>query len=234
MNILYSNETIWFLSMLVNFLLILLAYKLWGKVGLFIFIPISTILANIQVIKQVDLFGFHGTMGDILYCGIFLISDILSENYGKKMAKNTIYIGFFSLVSTTIIMWMSLKIVPNEIDTSQESLEFIFGFLPRIVLASLVSFLISQTYDVWAYQFWKSKFPGFKHIWIRNNFSTLASQLIDGTLFTLIAFTGIFPYSYMLKIFITSYILKTIVSIFDTPFVYIAALLKNKNKINEL
>ena len=70
------NETLWFASMLINFALILLAYKFWGKIGLFIFIPVSTILANIQVIKQVDLFGLHGTMGDIVYCGVFLISDI--------------------------------------------------------------------------------------------------------------------------------------------------------------
>ena len=228
------NETLWFASMIINFILILLAYRLWGKVGLFIFIPVSTILANIQVIKQVDLFGLHGTMGDIVYCGIFLISDILSENYGKKMAKNTISIGFFSLISTTIIMVLSLKMVPNTFDSSQNSLEQIFGFLPRITLASLSALLISQTYDVWAYQFWRNKFPDFKYIWIRNNFSTLASQLIDGAIFTVIAFTGVFPVSYMIKLFITSYVLKTIVSIFDTPFVYLAAIMKNKNKIREL
>ena len=228
------NETLWFASMIINFILILLAYRLWGKVGLFIFIPVSTILANIQVIKQVDLFGLHGTMGDIVYCGIFLISDILSENYGKKMAKNTISIGFFSLISTTIIMVLSLKMVPNTFDSSQNSLEQIFGFLPRITLASLSAFLISQTYDVWAYQFWREKFPEFKHIWIRNNFSTLASQFIDGIIFTVIAFYGVFEVSYMVKIFITSYILKTIVSIFDTPFVYAAALLKTKNKVKEI
>ncbi len=234
MHILFYNETLWLLSMLINFLLILLAYKLWGKTGLFIFIPISTILANVQVIKQVDLFGFHGTMGDILYCGIFLVSDILSENYGKKMARNTIYIGFFSLISTTVIMLLSLKIHPNTYDTSQSSLEFIFGFLPRITVASLTAFLISQTYDVWAYQFWREKFPEFKHIWIRNNFSTLASQFIDGIIFTVIAFYGVFEVSYMVKIFITSYILKTIVAIFATPFVYAAALLKTKNKVKEI
>ena len=228
------NETLWFASMLINFVLILLAYKFWGKIGLFIFIPVSTILANIQVIKQVDLFGLHGTMGDVVYCGVFLISDILSENYGKKMAKNTISIGFFSLISTTLIMVLSLKMLPNQMDTSQNSLEQIFGFLPRITLASLSAFLISQTYDVWAYQFWRKKFPDFKYIWIRNNFSTLVSQFMDGIIFTLIAFTGIFPFSYMVKLFITSYILKTIVSIFDTPFVYLAAIMKNKNKINEL
>ena len=228
------NETLWFASMIINFILILLAYRLWGKVGLFIFIPVSTILANIQVIKQVDLFGLHGTMGDIVYCGIFLISDILSENYGKKMAKNTISIGFFSLISTTIIMVLSLKMVPNTFDSSQNSLEQIFGFLPRITLASLSAFLISQTYDVWAYQFWRNKFPDFKYVWIRNNFSTLASQLIDGAIFTVIAFAGVFPVSYMIKLFITSYVLKTIVSIFDTPFVYLAAIMKNKNKIREL
>ena len=228
------NETLWFASMIINFILILLAYRLWGKIGLFIFIPVSTILANIQVIKQVDLFGLHGTMGDIVYCGIFLISDILSENYGKKMAKNTISIGFFSLISTTIIMVLSLKMVPNTFDSSQNSLEQIFGFLPRITLASLSAFLISQTYDVWAYQFWREKFPEFRHIWIRNNFSTLASQFIDGIIFTVIAFYGVFEVSYMVKIFITSYILKTIVSIFDTPFVYAAALLKTKNKVKEI
>ena len=230
----YYNEILWLTSILINFLLILLAYKLWGKVGLFIFIPISTILANVQVIKQVDLFGMHGTMGDVVYCGIFLISDILSENYGKKMAKNTISIGFFSLVTTTIIMMISLKILPNSEDFSQNSLEVIFGFLPRIALASLTAFVISQSFDVWAYQFWRKLFPDFKYIWIRNNFSTLASQLIDGTIFTIIAFIGVFEVSYMIKIFITSYILKTIVSIIDTPFVYLAAYMKNHNKIKEL
>ena len=76
------NELIWLGLLFTNYLVILMAYRFWGRVGLFIFVPLSVVLANIQVLKMMTLFGVDTTMGNIAYGGVFLISDILSENYG--------------------------------------------------------------------------------------------------------------------------------------------------------
>lgn len=224
----YVNEILWLLLILVNFSLALFAFRFWGKLGLYIFAVISILLANIQALKQIDLFGLHGSMGDISYIGIYLISDILSENYGKDTARKLIGIGMFSTISTAIIMYVSLKLTPNNFDQAQSALDLIFGIFPRFVLASLCAFALSQSYDIVAYQFWRKKFPEFKHIWIRNGMSTMVSQLIDNLVFSLIAFAGVFSVKYIIEIFITSCILRTIIAIIDTPFVYWSVLIKPK------
>lgn len=222
------NELLWFSLIAINFSLVLLAFRLWGKLGLFIMAVISIILANIQALKQVQLFGLSSSMGDINYIGIYLISDILSENYGKEQARRLIAIGMFSILATTVIMYLSLQLIPNEYDQVQNSLHNIFAVFPRLVLASLCAFLVSQSYDVVAYQFWRNKFPAYKFIWIRNNLSTLVSQLLDNMIFTLIAFIGIFELSYLWQIFLTSCLLRSIIAILDTPFVYLSVRIKSK------
>lgn len=225
-----SNEILWFALIIINFSLTLLAFRLWGKFGLFIFAAISILLANIQALKQIDLFGLHGSMGDISYVGIYLISDILSENYGKNTARRLIGLGIFSTLATTIIMYLSLQLTPNSFDQGQTALATIFGIFPRFVLASICAFALSQAYDVVAYQFWRKKFPAYKYIWIRNGFSTMVSQLIDNIVFSMIAFLGVFPTNYIWQIFLTSCILRTIITIIDTPFVYWSVLIKPKVK----
>lgn len=225
-----SNEILWFILIIINFSFTLLAFRLWGKFGLFIFAVISILLANIQALKQIDLFGLHGSMGDISYVGIYLISDILSENYGKDTARRLVGLGIFSTIATTAIMYLSLQLMPNSFDQGQTALATIFGIFPRFVLASICAFALSQTYDVIAYQFWRKKFPAYKYIWIRNGFSTMISQLIDNIVFSMIAFLGIFPISYIWQIFFTSCILRTIITIIDTPFVYWSVLIKPKVK----
>ena len=228
-----SNETLWLILLATNFLCILIAYRFFGKTGLYIWIPISTILANIQVLKMVDLFTIGVTLGNITYASSFLVTDILSENYGKKSARKAVFIGFFSLLATVIIMNIALVFKPNEFDFIQESLRNIFAILPRIALASLIAYAISQLHDVWAYNFWKARLPGLKFLWLRNNASTMISQLIDSVIFTFIAFWGLMPTNQFLEILATTYILKLIVAAIDTPFLYIAKLLYTGNKITE-
>ena len=218
----YPNELLWLLLLLVNFLSILAAYRLFGKTGLYIWIPIATILANIQVLKMVDLIGIGVTLGNITYASSFLVTDILSENYDKKAARKAVYIGFFSLATTVVIMNIALMFQPNEFDFIQESLKNIFAILPRIALASLLAYGISQLHDVWAYSLWKKMFPGSGFLWLRNNASTLVSQLIDSVIFTFIAFWGLLPTNEFLQILITTYVLKGIVALIDTPFLYLA------------
>lgn len=230
----FTNEFLWLLLLLVNFSAILLAYRFFGKTGLYVWIPIATILANIQVLKMVDLLAIGVTLGNITYASSFLVTDILSENYGKKSARTAVFIGFFSLAATVIIMNIALAFTPNEFDFVQDSLKTIFAILPRIAFASLVAYGISQIHDVWAYNFWKGIFPGMKFLWLRNNLSTMASQLLDSVIFTFIAFWGLLPNHEFVQILITTYVLKWIVAAIDTPFLYLAKILFQNSKLGDL
>ncbi len=227
----FSNEILWVFLLLANFMSILLAYRLFGKTGLYIWIPIATILANIQVLKMVNLFSIGVTLGNITYASSFLVTDILSENYDRKSAGKAVFMGFFSLLATVVIMNIALLFKPNEFDFIQESLANIFAVLPRIALASLIAYGVSQFHDVWAYNFWKSLFPAERFIWLRNNASTMVSQLIDSVIFTFIAFWGLLPQEEFVQILVTTYVLKWIVAAVDTPFLYAARYLYNKGKI---
>ncbi len=219
-----SNELLWLAMLLANFLLIILAYKLFGKWGLIIWIPVSGIVANIQVIQTIRLFGMAATLGNIVYASSFLVTDILSENYGKEDAKKAVWIGFFSLISMTLLMNLSLEFSPLAGDdfsfVTHKATGTIFKLMPRIALASLTAYLFSQRHDVWAYHFWRKRFSKDRQIWLRNNLSTMVSQLIDSAIFVLIAFWGVYDAKVLLEIFITTYFLKWIVAAADTPFVY--------------
>lgn len=228
------NEIYWIILLLVNFGLILLSYRFFGKMGLFIWVPIAGIIANIQVIQTIELFGFTATLGNIVYASSFLVTDILSENYGKKEANKAIWIGFFSLITMTILMNLALFFKPTQEAFSLEtfrSIETIFSFMPRIVLASLVAYIISQKHDIWAFHFWKKRFSSTKSLWIRNNLSTMVSQLFDSLVFTLIAFYGVYNKEILIEIFATTYLLKWAVAASDTPFIYIASKMKSNNMV---
>ena len=227
------NELLWIALLFANFILITLAYKLFGKRGLYMWIPIATIIANIQVIQTIELFGFTATLGNIVYATSFLVTDILSENYGKEDAKQGVWIGFYSLVSMTLIMKIAVLFQPAQEEFAQktyESLTTIFNFMPRLVIASLLAYLASQRYDIWAYHFLRQKFEGKKRIWIRNNLSTMVSQLLDSVIFSVIAFAGVYSFPVLLEIIFTTYVLKWLVAAADTPFVYIGSVIYQRQK----
>lgn len=232
---LLHNELLWLVLLLVNFGSILLLYRFFGRVGLFVWIPIAAILANIQVLKTIDLFGIPATLGNIVYATSFLVTDIMSENYGKKTARNAVFFGFFTLIVTTLLMNLAIWFEPNSFDISQSHIEAIFGFFPALVFASLLAFGISQLHDIWSYNFWKQRKPDIKFIWLRNNLSTMVSQLLDSLIFTLVAtLFGVFPWEEFVLLFLSTYVLKFLVAILDTPFLYAASVMKRKGKIQEL
>lgn len=227
-----SNELLWLIMLLCNFIFITYIYRSFGKAGLYAWIPISSILSNLQVVLLVNLFGYETTLGNIMYAGGFLVTDILSENYGEKDAKKAVKIGFVSMIATAVLMKIAVMFEPSAVSESHEifeSLKLIFDFMPRVLLASLLAYGLSQWHDVWAYAMWKRVFPAKKFIWIRNNASTIISQLIDNTIFTVVAFYGVYPIEVLLQIFFVTYFMKVAVALFDTPFVYLATYIKNKS-----
>ncbi|MCG8530296.1 MAG: queuosine precursor transporter [Desulfovibrionales bacterium] len=215
------NEVLWISFAIADLCIALMLYRFFGKIGLFAVIVFNLLVCNIQVLKTLELFGLTTTLGNILYAGVFLATDMLSEFYGKREAQKGVMLGFVTLVLMTVYMQIALHFTPNADDFAQPHLEAIFGFLPRIAVASMVAYLTSQTHDVWAFHFWKRKTEG-KMLWLRNNASTLVSSLIDSSIFCLIAFYGVFPAAVLVEIMLTTVLFKAFVSILDTPFIYLA------------
>lgn len=216
------NEILFIVTILVNFIGILISYKLFRKTGLFVWIAISTIIANIEVTKCVDMFGLSVTLGNVVYSTVFLATDILSEIYGGKEARRAVKVGFFSMIVFTILTQIDLLFIPNSQDLVNSSMHIIFGFMPRLCFASLITYIISNTLDTYLYEFIKNKLPEDKFLWIRNNGSTMVSQLIDSILFTVIAFAGIYSWKVLIDLSFVTYVIKFVVAVVDTPFLYIA------------
>ena len=194
-------------------------YRLWGKKGLYIIIAASIIVANIQVVKTVQLFGLVATLGNVLYGSLFFTTDVLSEVYGRKSARRGVWLGFCAMILMTLWMQLAIRFIPDASDFAQGSMETIFGLMPRIAAGSLIAYLLSQHHDVFAFNYWKGKTKG-KYLWLRNCASTTVSQAIDTILFVSIAFLGVFPLDVWFKILLTTYFLKFLVMLVDTPFIY--------------
>jgi uncharacterized integral membrane protein (TIGR00697 family) len=224
---------LWFgaIFMITHFALFLLAYRLFGRLGVYAWVAMATVLANIQVVKTIDIHLFGAviaiTLGNTMYGTLYLASDLLNEKYGEKAAKKAVWFGFFTLITTTIIMQMALLFKPFDSEFPlqvQDSMSTLFGLMPRIALGSLCAYFVSQFLDVKIYSFLKRVCPAPNQLWIRNNGSTAVSQLVDTLIFCTIAFAWADGYDakLWLSIFISTYVIKFIVSICSTPFLYAA------------
>ena len=224
-----SEFIIWVLATLgIITLIAILAEKFGVEIAIGIYAAL-TVIANIIAVKviavgEVPLIGLIvGPAGVIVYASTFLVTDILTELYGKEYGKKAVITGFaaniVAIISILIALkWTSAPFVSAEFEQSFES---VLGLAPRIVIASIIAYVISQTHDVYAFHFWKQKTRG-RFLWFRNNASTMVSQLIDTVIFITIAFYGIFGTDQILSLIVGQYILKLIIAAVDTPFMYLA------------
>jgi len=127
--------------------------------------------------------------------------------------------GFFMSLIMVFILFVGKVLPPAPFWKHQESYNIILGTTPRIVFASMVAYLISQNHDVWAFHWWR-RLTGGKHLWMRNCFSTMGSQLIDSVLFIGLAFGGVYPLATIGMMIASQYLVKVIIAVLDTPFCY--------------
>ncbi|HIC73938.1 MAG TPA: VUT family protein [Candidatus Marinimicrobia bacterium] len=223
-----SNELIFILQTGVGLTFTLVAFRM-GLSWLYGYIAVCIVLANIFVTKQITLFGIAATGGNVVYGAVFLATDLLAEHYGKKEARQAVFIGFFSAVFYTIMSQMILYLEASANDWGAAAgMADIFTSAPAIILASMVAYLISQLHDIWAFHAIREKTAG-KFLWLRNNGSTWISQLIDSIVFSLLAFLvfpvlmgseNALPVNVVMEIVISTYMLKILVAAIDTPFIY--------------
>ena len=227
------NELLLILSLFFLFGAVLVFYRLFGKLGLYVWTVIATIAANIEVLILVDAFGLEQTLGNVLFATTFLVTDILSENHSKKEANIAVNIGIATSISFILISQSWMLYTPSVNDFARPSIETIFAHTPRLMLASLIVYAICQKFDVWAYHKWwafTSKRCGDskRFLWLRNNGSTLISQLLNAVLYTMGAFWGLYDIPTLISIALSSYIIFIVTSLADTPVIYLARKMKER------
>ena len=219
------NEALLILSFVLIYGSVMLFYRIFGKTGLIAMNVLVTILANIEVLLLVNAFGIEMTLGNVLFASTFLITDVLSENHSKKDANRAVVIGSVCSVLFVVISQLWLLYTPSANDWARGAIETIFAVTPRVVCVSLLVYLVSQLTDVWLYHKWwdwcKKRFGDARSgLWIRNNGSTLISQLFNTLLYTFGAFYGMYSIDVLWSIFVSSYGIYIVTSLLDTPVVY--------------
>lgn len=221
------NTLLFFVTAVVTFGLLTIVSRLFGKTGLYAWIGMAVVVANVLVCKSVNLFGMSSSLGNVLFGTVFLATDILTERWGVKYARKAVWTGISMEIVTIILTQIAIAFQPNELDMVQDSMINLFGLFPRVALASCTMFIFSNQLDIYLFEKLKEK-TGGKYLWLRNNVATIISQCIENFLFYCIAFAGLYPMKEIVAMTLTCCIIEIIVAVLDTPFLY-ASLYKVKD-----
>ena len=153
-----NQELLWLTTLFVDLGFTVLLYRLFGKAGLQVAITTAIILANLQGPKLTVIFGLQTSLGVIFYSSIFFATDVLSENYGKAEANKAVRMGFAVSVIVLVMLSLALLYLPSDKPATAEFSATIHGafatiinFTPRMIFGSLLAYIISQSFDVWAF-----------------------------------------------------------------------------------
>ena len=204
-------------------------------IGLFI---TSLIVSNLifQKFFHLNFLGinFELSVGIVFYPITFLITDVISEIYGKKRADKMVITGIFASVFCLAIIHLANYLpATNWSPVNNQTFNLVFGNTSLAVGASMLAYLCAQFVDIRIYHFWKKLTKG-KHLWLRNNFSTICSQCLDTFLIIfLLCAGGVIEWSKFYILFIQGFIFKIIIAAIDTPIIYMFVFyLRRKFQLN--
>jgi len=162
----------------------------------------------------------------VVFSVTFLLTDIVNERFGREETQRMIYIAIACQVAVIALSQLVLRAQGAPFFENQGAFEVIFGSVPRVVLASLLAFTISESADAYLFQWFRQLTKG-KKLWMRNIFSSLPSMAIDSIIFTSIAFAGIIP---LMPIIIGNIVIKWLVGVVDVPFMYLSRAVLGKSE----
>ena len=240
------TESIWFAMLLICFTSIIIFYHFFGKIGLYTYVAISVIAANLQVLKSTIFFFSPNpvALGTLMFATGYLCTDILAEYHSKKEARKAILIGFSSYMLWTVIMILTLgfkPITPHYAGRDMAwdipfhgAMKLLFEPTPIFFIAGMSAYLISQFNDIWLFDKIRAK-TGRRYLWLRNTVSTSVSALLDNTVFSVLAWVILADKALPWHVVIFTYILGTyamriFIAVLDTPFVYLAGWIKDRNR----
>lgn len=181
---------------------------------------------------DIEVFGaplFEVSVGILPYPITFLITDLISEIFGKKRANQVVIAGIFaSFFSLLIVTTANLALATDWSPVNNELFSSVFGNTVVAVFASMMAYLLAQFIDIQLYHFWKRVTKG-KYLWLRNNFSTFSSQFIDTfTVVLLLCTFGEIPWELFYGLVISGFLFKVFIALLDTPLLYLFVYLLRK------
>ncbi len=223
------QNILWVLTVAADLSITLLIYRLFGKMGLYTVVILNVMLSNLQGPKLTVILGMETSLGVILYSGIYFATDLLSEKYGRKEGQRAVLLGFVASLIMILFIYLSLLFLPSQVPNHAEfannihqAMKTLFGFTPLFVFGSLFAYLVSQSFDVWIFHYIKTE-TGGKHLWLRNNVSTLSSQIVDTILYAVVVWAPVVGLIDALYLASAKYIFKVIIALIDTIFIYWAS-----------
>ncbi|MFD1362493.1 queuosine precursor transporter [Lentibacillus salinarum] len=156
----------------------------------------------------------------VVYVVTYVITDVIGEVYGKDAARKTVQAGFLTQVIALVFIFIVIKLPAAPDFGLQAEFAAIMGGSFRVMVASLISYAVSQNLDVSIFHRLKARHGGEK-LWLRNNLSTMTSQLADTAIFITVAFWGTVPFSVLLGMLVSQYLVKLMIALIDTPVVYL-------------
>ena len=193
------------------------------------------LIANKSVTVDLGFKIFIVSAGILPYPLTFLVTDLISELYGQRKANLVVFSGFIASMFVLLFLWLGSQFdaIPSSI-VNDLTYNSVFQNAWRLIAASMVAYLFAQFIDVRIFHFWK-KLTNGKHLWLRNNGSTVASQLVDTTLVICILFVGVWESDQIFSAIIDGWLFKMLMALIDTPIIYgIIHLLKGKIDIAEI
>ena len=221
-SMLTSQDGLWLLTVAADLSITLLLYRLFGKMGLYAIVILNIMLSNLQGPKLTVIFGMETSLGVILYSGIYFATDLLGEKYGRRESERAVLLGFMTSVVTVIMIYVSLLFLPSQTPHAKkvhDAMVTLFNFTPLFVFGSLFVYMVTQSFDVWLFHYIKEKTKG-KHLWLRNNVSTITSQALDTLLYAVIVWSPVVGMVKAIQLALAKYVIKVVIALVDTIFIY--------------
>lgn len=192
----------------------------------------ALVMTNAVAGKFFLFLGYPLSCGIIAYPVTFLATDLVSELYGKRRAAQVVKVGFVVSIFVTFVVWLAVRArIWDGSPVDQQSFHTVFGLMPGIVFGSMLAYLSAQFVDVHVFEFWRRLTRG-RHLWLRNNGSTLVSQLVDTVMVVTVALvvwprldgnpgTAALDFAGWREIVIGQYVFKAGIALLDTPVFYL-------------
>ncbi|MGE3320074.1 MAG: queuosine precursor transporter [Candidatus Berkiella sp.] len=197
------------------------AWYFWrlGQSALTAWIALLSLLANLFVLKQIELFGFNATASDIFAIGNLLALNLLQEKYGRQATQHAIWGSFSCLLFFVVMSQIHLHYEPSIYDHSQTAYDFLLTSSPRTMAASLITFLLVDQFDSRVYRFFRTRFANIPMLWV-SGVTMCLSQFLDTVLFSLLGLYGIV--SALLEIIAVSYVIKLVAIANTIPWSFVS------------
>lgn len=220
-----SNIMLFLSIAVIDLALVLFAWRL-GKNYLTATILLNILLTTIFVGKLVPMLGFVTTAAEAFYASVFIATDILTEHHGRKEGYKSIFAGFLVLSGFVVLSNLALGFTSiSDSSIIAQAMQDLFGVIPRLAIASFIAYIIAQCFDIFIYHKIKEK-TGQSKLWLRNNISTIISQLVDSIIFFVLAFGGTVSTEVMISLILSGWLFKIPIAFLDTIFIYLSYTVK--------